>query len=318
MGEFILDEISLDPFEVEDNLLSLDSDEPNMDSDFMELEYGDEINIDSPIREKSPEQLSEEIEDLFISLLAQDDINTILALTGESPYATDVVSEDFFKGFTGSYMQAVLFNPAIKWYSKLLKMLPEGKFAIEGGNLKLKISPQFFKKTLYPFLGDFKIGLREDSPIVNLIYNLAESVKDKSVQDNLDILNQTQKSRSLEEDGLNPGSMDFQDSMLDTQSVEADLTLDDSDSLGGTSFDFTDNNSINIKLQDLANKTISQYLIEHNVVDQEMIVNKLSEEGFPRRRIHEILGIMNYMLLEDSLPRQMGNKGGGNIEFSYR
>ena len=164
MDEFILGDINIDPFDVEDNLLDMDESNPNIDEDFTTLEYEDnEVDIDSPLQSKSQEQIAEDVEDIFISLLTQNDINTILVLTGETPQS-NIVSEDFYASFISDYAQAVLFNPALKWYPKLLKMLPEGKFFIDGNALRLKITPQFFKKTLYPFLGDFKADLREESP----------------------------------------------------------------------------------------------------------------------------------------------------------
>lgn len=317
MGDFNLDEVTSDPYKVEDNLFDFNEENPNIVEDFMKTEYGDELDVNSPLKEKSQEQISEEIEDMFLSLLSQEDVETILALTGETPYATDVVSEEFFRGFTGNYSQAVLFNPAIKWYAKLLKLLPENKFNVESGSLKLKISPQFFKKTIYPFLGDFKIGLRESSPIVNLIYNVAESLQDTEVENKIKMLLDSQKIRTSEEEGLNPGSLQFEESMLDTETVKADLTVDEDDSMGGTSVDFTDNPAITIKLQDLASKTIAKYFIDNNIIDSVDIVKKLSDEGFARARINEILGIVKYMVLEDSLPKQIGNRGAGNVNFKF-
>lgn len=317
MAEFNLDQITMNPYSIEDGRVQFTDEESNISDDFMKIEYGDEIDIDSPLREKSQEQIAEEIEDLFISLLSKEDVESILALTGETPYATDIISEEFFRGFSGNYSQAVLFNPAIRWYAKLLKLLPENKFVVEGNSLKLKISPQFFKKTIYPFLGDFKIGLRESSPIVNLVYNLAENLKDKEVQDKLEMLIDSQKSHMSEEEGLNPGALEFEERMLDTEVVNADLEVEDDDSMGGTSVDFTDNPPINIKLQDLASKTIAQYLVENGIVDQVEIISRLSSEGFPRRRINEILGIIKFMVLQDSLPRQEGNRGAGNINFNF-
>lgn len=318
MEEFNLDQITLDPYSIEDGRIQFKNEDSNISDEFMKIEYGDEINIDSPIREKSQEQVAEEIEDLFLSLLSKEDIDSILALTGETSFATDIISEEFFRGFTGNYAQAILFNPAIKWYAKLLKLLPENKFMVDGNSLKLKISPQFFKKTIYPFLGDFKIGLREFSPIVNLIYNVAENLKDKEIEDKLKMLLDSQKAHMSEEEGLNPGSLEFDERMLDTEVINADLNIEDDDSMGDTSIDFTDNSSINIKLQDLANKTIAQYLVENKIVDQVEIISRLSSEGFPRRRINEIIGIVRYMVLEDSLPSQKGNRGAGDVNFNFR
>lgn len=318
MGEFNLDDVTMNPYDVEDNLIEFNEDNPNIVEDFMKAEYGDdELDIDSPIKEKSQEQVAEEIEDMFIALLGQEDVESILALTGETPYATDVISEDYFRGFTGNYSQALLYNPAIKWYSKLLKLLPDNKFYMDGGNLKLKMSPQFFKKTIYPFMGDFKIGLRESSPIVNLIYNLTESLNDKDVEDKMKMILESQKSHPSDDEGLNAGVLNFEENMLDVETVNADLDVEEDDSMGGTSVDFNNNPTINIKLQDLANKTIAKHFIENGITDRVDIIGKLSDEGFNRARMNEIVGIVNYMVLEDSLPRQQGNRGAGNINFKF-
>lgn len=317
MDEFNLDEITLDPHDIEDGTVSFDDEDVNLVDNFMQIEYGDEIDIDSPLKEKNQEQVAEEIEDLFISLLDKGDVESILALTGETPFATDVVSEEFLRGFTGNYSQAVLFNPAVRWYAKLLKLLPENKFSVEKNTLKLKISPQFFKKTIYPFMGDFKIGLRESSPIVNLVYNIAESLNDSEIADKLKMLLDSQKAHMSEEEGLNPGKLDFEENMLDVSAVGSNLQVDEDDSMGNSSVDFTDNPSINIKLQDLANKTIAQYFVENGVEDASTIVGKLSDEGFPRARINEILGIIKYMQLQDALPRQVGNRGAGSVNFKF-
>lgn len=316
MEDFNLGQIDFDPYDIEDGTVKLNDNDPNILDSYMQVEYGDEIDINSPLKTKSQEEVAEEIEDLFISLLAKEDVESILALTGETPFATDVISEEFFRGFAGNYAEAVFFNPAIKWYAKLLKLLPEHKFYVDGNSLKLRISPQFFKKTIYPFLGDFKIGLRESSPIVNLIYNLAENLKDSEVNDRLKTLLESQKVRESDEKGLDAGSINFEENMMDVSTAQVDLTVDE-DEMGGPSVDFTDTHIINIKLQDLANKTIAQYFIENGIDDQEAIVEKLAGEGFPRSRIHEILGIINYMHLEDSLPRQVGSRGAGNIDFNF-
>lgn len=317
-NDFDFDNLGMDPYSVEDNIIDI-HDTMDISDHFTEIEEDiPEIDINSPIKEKSQEKLAEEVEDLFLDLLEKKDTNTLFALTGEIPLATDVVSEDFFRGFLGIYSRAILYNSALKWYSKLLRFLSEGKFFIDHGSLRLKISPQMFKKTIFPFMGDFKIELRESSPIVELIYNLLESINDTDIKKKLEMLKESQKMNSLEEEGLNPSKLDFSENAMNTEMVQADLELEEFDSLGGESINLKDNPIINIKFQDLANKSVAQYLIDNSILDHNSIIDKLSEERFPKSRIHEILGIIKYIQLQDSLPRQIGNVGCGSINFKYK
>ena len=63
MDEFILGDINIDPFDVEDNLLDMDESNPNIEDDFTTLEYEDnEVDIDSPLQSKSQEQIAEDVE----------------------------------------------------------------------------------------------------------------------------------------------------------------------------------------------------------------------------------------------------------------
>jgi hypothetical protein len=318
INNFDFDNLGLDPYDIEDNVIEISDNVSDISDTFTNIEEDiPEIDIDSPIKEKSQEQLAIEVEDLFLDLLERKDNTTIFALTGETPLATEIVSEEYFRGFSGIYSRAILYNPALRWYSKLLKFLKEDKFFVDNKSLRLKINSKMFKKIIFPFMGDFKVELRDSSPIVDLIYSLASSINDLEVQKKLNMIKDSQKVNSPEENGLNPSALDFPESLMDIEVIQADIEPEDSDSLGGGSFDFKDNPITSIKFQDLANKSVAQYLIENNISDHNAIVNKLSEERFPKSRIHEILGIVKYINLQDSLPRQIGNKGNGDTNFKY-
>lgn len=320
MGDFIFDSNNFGENEITENLLGLQNDPPNISEDFMKSEYGDdEIDISAPVKYRSKEEIAADVEDAFLSLLGDADYNTILAIGGECINPTEVVSEESIVEFQQAYSQAVLFNPAIKWYPKLVKMLPNGKFRVESGQLMLGIKPQFFKKTILPFLGDFRYELREDSPIVELIYGLAERIKDGDLENNMSQVLEQAKQRSLVEPGLVIGELDFSDQQMDTTNVSSEV--EDTDSLGGSSINFNNTKPIDISLQDLASKTIAEYLIEKGVTEQAAMEILLNEEGFTKQRINEITTIVRHMILNKTIEKHgniRGNRGSGNVDFNFR
>jgi len=317
MTEFNFDNAEFNANDFEEETLDM-QDGMEIDSDFMTFDDPNEISMNVSIRNKSAEETAGEVESTLLELMASGDSDVILALTGESHESSAIIDPNIASKFSALYTTAAGFNPAIRWYSKLAKMLPAEKFSVGDTGLTLKMSESLFKKAVAPFLGDFKAELRESSPIVSLIYSIGESIGDKAVQD--------QVSRALEQDGreadpdqMDIAEVDMEENMFDTEDVQVgEVHVDDSTELGLTEVNRTETPSIS--LTDLANKTIAEHFIDNDQTDPDSVRQKLVSEGFKNTRINEILGIIKFIRLNATMDGRVtpaGNIGAGDVDFDF-
>lgn len=317
MTEFNFDNTEFDPNAFDEETLDL-QEGMEIDPSFMSFDDPNEISMNVSLRNKTSEEIANEVESTILDLLASGDQDVILAITGENHDASNIIDPQVVSQFSALYTIATSQNPAIRWYAKLVKMLPEGKLSVSDTGLSLKMGEGLFKKAVAPFLGDFKAELRESSPIVSLIYSMADSINDKSIQDQL--------SRAIEQDGrsADPGQLDLseidmEDAMFDTADVQiGEVHVDDNSEFGLTQVKNTEVPSIS--LQDLANKTIAEHFIDSDQTDPNFIRERLSEEGFTKPRVNEILGIIKFIRLNATMDGRVtpaGNRGAGDIDFDF-
>lgn len=322
-NDFYLDSIEIDPEDsIDESVLDM-TDLDNLNNDiYSDLDYFDmgEVNTSVSFRSKCDEEVAQEVEETLISLL-ESDRGTISSLTGEVPVSSEL-PDDVISGFKQDYSRAISFNPAIKWYAKLSRLMPKEKFGVREGELFLAMTPKMFKKAIFPFMGDFDINNRESSLITGLVYDIAEKIKDKDVKCQLDML-KSESENEIPEDDLNVSEVDFPESLLDISNVhsESDLEVDEYDEMSGTSVDFDNNTIINpsmedklsISLRDLSLKAIADWVMDHKLETSE-IEAKLGDEGFTRSQINNVIGIVKYKNVDNKIK---GNFG-GDVDFNFK
>jgi len=321
------DELELDfgSFEIfdneefpEENVVEL-QDGAEIGDDFMNtLEDMDEteIQVGLPIKSKSVEEVAGDIEEVLISFL-DEERDVIPVLVGDVPNIQEEIHANTISSFGSSYSQAVLHNPALKWYAKLISILPERKFNFSGAQLNLKMGLNLFNKTIFPFFNDFKVELRDESPIVDLVYSLAESLKEKDTSDKLKQVLDLKTGRENIEIGLEVEEMEVDQLDGIDELREADLQIEEN--IFNTDEVKDRVPKINISLFDLSNKHIAEYFIEEDSIEVDDIRNKLNEEGFQKSRVNEIIGIYKYIKLDGSLSKRIKPEENnlGDVEFGF-
>lgn len=281
-----------------------------------------EVAIGVPLPTRAPNEVAISVEDCLIDLLAADKRAELLTLTGETPNLLGLVDQSWYNEFQTDYLRALSHNPALKWYGKITKMSSPEQFRVEDGILLLSLTPEKFKKTLLPFLGDFPEALSDESPLVSLVYSLAEQLDVMSIDASRKKAQQQARADNTSEQDLSLDQVDFSDSQLQAL---GDLNI--SEDAFGESVDFTDNtpdpqHKFKISLHDLSNKALAEHLAAEYPDDElfEQTHNRLLDEGFPKARANEIVGILRYMRLNarlDSRLKPTGNRGAGNVDFGF-
>lgn len=272
-----------------------------------------QISFSVPVPRRAPHELSQNVEDHFIDLLTSQNRQDILTLTSEMPNLGTIPPE-VFSAFQSDYLLALSHNPALKWYGKLTKALTSEQFSAQDGSLTLVLPPELFRKIIYPFLGQFPTHLAETSPLVDLVYQLAEQFETQTATPH------TTKSRDrLPTSDLKIDHLDLSPQYLDST---ADLEIDFDgfqDSVDTTDTYQDPTHTFKISLVDLSNKAIAEHLAsqypDERLFDEAN--TRLLDEGFSRARANEITAILRYMRLNDRLNRPTGNRGGGDIDFNF-
>lgn len=311
----------LDPSHVEDlfedpaALLNLEVDATTLESP--------EVAIGVPLPTRTPGEIAIATEDALLDLLEHDRRAELLVLTGETPRLPGLVNDSWFTEFNADYLRALSHNPALKWYGKLTKMSTPEQFRVEDGVLLLSITPEKFKKTLQPFLHDFNDELADESPLISLVLSIAEQLNVNSIAaGKAKLLEQAKSTHATEDTDLDLDDVDFSDAQM--QDV-AGLGID-ADPFG-ESVDLNDTQAdplhkLKISLHDLSNKALAEHLASEYPDDQlfDAAYERLLDEGFPKARANEIVGILRYMRLNARLSERLkpqGNRGAGNIDFGF-
>jgi hypothetical protein len=311
--------------EFEDTPIGIDNIEDTGVDFFNDIKTDDtEIHINVPVKSKDKSEIAKNVEDTLISFLSEER-GLIPILVGDLPNCQGDIPEDTLHSFISQYGQAVLYNPAIKWYSKLVNVLPEEKFNYSSGQLNLKMGFDLFNKIIYPFFNDFMSELRDESLIVDVMYSLAEALFNLNKDDKLKRVLDFNKSEEASEEGdLKVSEINVLDSLIDSEEdiKEADALLRiEPDAINFEEVKDINRSNLKISLSDLSNKYIAEYFIEENSSAHD-IASRLSEEGFKKQRINEIVGIYNFIKLEGNLksrlkPKSNKNLGVGDTDFGF-
>ena len=262
--EMNFDNISFDN-DGDDTELNL-TDDGDLDLNLRELNDDNDIPVSVAISPKSTEKIAEDIEEVILNLLESGDRNTLLLLTGERPDLSSDLDGNLSDDFASMYAQAVMFNPALKWYSRLTNILPKDQFKVTNGKLEIHIPKEIFNKTILPFLGDFDHRFAESSPLVQLILDCSEKIAQGNLSNKNNINKQLVKKNT--EEGLDVGNSGLE-LYLDTDDVVAagsEMREDDNDSLNQSGMREIQSS---LNLADLSNKAIASYLVEKGLSDEE-------------------------------------------------
>lgn len=294
--------------------------------DFLHLSDEYDIPVMAPLRPKTTLQISKDVESSLLSLLESNDRRTLLAITGERPDVRGELDPNLYREFCSQYAQAVLFNPGIKWYAKLVNCLEPESFKVEEGSLKLSISASRFKKVMYPFLGEFDPKFKECSPIVSLILSFAKKAGlSESTRKQLD---QKQKKKAYTLPGeiesrdtsgdLDVSTSDIEDDTLfnvDEVQAAGEMHVDDGGSLNDTQV--TEFFSSSMKFSDMSNKAIAEYLCTKGFASEEEAKMHLGEKGLDSQRSDEVASIFRYMRNNESFRRMPTGSLKGDCEIDF-
>lgn len=313
-NEFLLDSVDGLDFQVDavaDGLLGFE-DQLDFNPELPAYDYGD-LQAAAPLPVKGEDQVVAEVEEILLGLLEQDKRLDLLILTGELPDSSNSIPNEVKTEFSSNYHQAVLACPAIRWYSKLTKLLTPDQFSVQGGEVTLSMPRPMFMKVVRPFLSDFPEQWVEESPLVAVVRQVGELIGDLTATRSADVLEQDTKIQRNVEDGLDIGSIDFEQEPSQIRGNSADLLIVD-DLFGNGQVTQA---KIDISMVDLSNKAVAEYLDEQGLEAPE-IEAKLVEEGFSKQRANEIGSIVRYMRLDRNLRKTgqaTGNTGTGDVDL---
>jgi hypothetical protein len=284
----------------EDDCVELSlTDAGDIELNLTELNDEQDIPVCVNISPKATEKIAEDIEEVLLNLLESGDRDALLCLTGERPDLSSNIDHNLHMDFAAMYSQAVIHNPAIKWYSRLTNILPEDQFFVKNGKLHIHMPKKTFNKVLKPFLMDFDNKFYECSPIVNLVL----SCNEKLAKDCFDQTNNIHKQlvRKKDESGLE----------IEKSGLELFFDTDEVEHAGNVRVD--DNNSLNqsdirevkssLNLADLSNKAIATYLAEKGMSDSELN-EKLNMHIPEKARRNEISVLVNMAKKLNNSPLQ--------------
>ena len=275
------------------------SDAGDVNLNLSELNDDNDIPVCVNICPKSTEKIAEDIEEVILNLLEAGDRETILCLTGERPDLSSNIDKNVHDDFASQYSQAVMFNPAIKWYSRLINILPADQFFVKGGKLHIHMPKKTFNKVIKPFLLDFDCKFYECSPIVHLVLNCSEKIAENNVKNTNNI--HKQLVRKKDEAGLEVEKSGLE-LFFDTDEVKhaGNVRVNDNDSLNQTEIREV---KASLNLADLSNKAIATYLAEKGLSDQ-AISEKLNQHIPEKARRNEISVLVNMAKKLNNSPLQ--------------
>lgn len=295
------DNISFDEVDMDDVEATHLEDAGNIVMDLSELNNDNDIPASVPLMPKDQEAIAHNVEEIILSLMESEDITTLLTITGERPDFDSSLDSKIYMDFASEYVQACLFNPAIKWYAKLANILPSEQFNVKNGSLNISMPKETFEKAILPFLGDFDKKFYEESPIVKLVLDCSEKHFQNNLAKKEDLTKQLKRSNT--EESLEVEDAELED-MWDTDEVVtagSEMHVDDNNSLNQS--EVREVTAKSLKLSDLSNKAIANYVLEHKMT-KEAASEKLAEEISDKARRNEIECILSYMRQSNNGPLQ--------------
>lgn len=249
------------------------------------------------------------VEDTFLNLLETAQRQQILVLTGQAPVTSRI--DESMQNFGQLYSKALAFNPALRWYPKLVSSLKETEFGVDAEGLFLDISDVRFSLLIGQFISDFPENLRDLSEIVNLVrnaYDAAQAASDAAIAARKGS-GQEAKARREASD-LDATALDFsihglEDGFDTVAELEGlDLRSLDQGQKPKPSLNLDvipeKTDALQLNIRDFSNRALAEFLIIEDA-DPETAENLLREEGFDRTRMQHVLGIYNYLRAQSSV-----------------
>lgn len=273
----------------------------------------------------------EKVERYILSMIASGHVDSLLYLCGEIPNSKRIKqSSELFYNFNHYYRASVDENPAIKWYAKLLRKDPEC-IKVSGDTVNLKMTTKAFKEVFKAGFSDFDVSVSYSSPIVDLVISKKRKIeegqtsKGKKARTEVKYKYQVDASESSDVRSIEFSDLQMSEAVSDTDyelanQIQDEFYAQNSLRVDDDKIDTKDNNVIDISFNDLASKTIAEYLVDLGLTDRESISSKLRAEKISNNRIHEIIGIVAYLTskqrLEGLKPKKV-NKDSAGTEFDF-
>lgn len=265
---------------------------------------------------QTDDEVAEDVETDLLHLLENGDREMLALVASDRPTAS-IVSEDIHE-FRMSYARAVRVNPALKWYARLARLLPAEKFGVANGSLQIHMPPQMFRKAVAPFLGDFHEGFAGVSPITAAVRSLAAATRQAGVQASRHTIQGGMRSQSnVEASDFNPALADFGAAQVD-DAISAPPELDP---MPVAPEPMPSVPRLPISLTDLSLKAVADHIADLDG-DDNTLMDHLLDAGFAKAKANEILAMARYKRLLNARRQAgyapIGNRGAGDIEFSFR
>lgn len=317
-------------------------------------EMNDSINYDPFVEQKSNVVESEkniplialEVEGVFIELVCRSQLSFLLKLSGnlagsyqvrdtsyvdKVEYLGMIIDEYHPFFFTEDYLLALDFNPALKYYAKMVQEWGEGSLVSVEGDLEVRCSKSQFDSLIN--MKDFKKDLEDISPLVNIVYALRSQFYPNVVAPvhssklNSRFATDIEIDRVEFEAGLDVDENGFFNQIVDSKKKStkkkggrislASTIAEDLGLVGGEDLTPVDNDAFS--MQDCSNSSIAEHYLEQGH-SKSATQAYLASQGLSDRRIKEVLGIYSY-LARKKVEKEVsgcGRESTGNADFNFR
>lgn len=316
------DDFTQPDLSVPDGMLGMGGDEEQLDIDPRQL--GLTTPDIAPAQTgpgQTPDEVAQGVEGVLLNLLANGQHDAIMAMAGERP-ATAALNPGM-NNLRMAYAGAVRTNPALRWYAKFAALLPQEKFGIREGSLRINMPAPMFRKVVTPFLSEFRADWAGDSTITAAVRGMAASLQASDLRAKQQHLARGVRAQSnVEATDLDVASIGFGDSQVPDapQTVEgvpfpaapaAPVAADPGPAVP----------RLPISLTDLSLKAVVDHIATMDGDDDTMMAHLL-DQGFPRSRANEIIAMLRYKRVSEARRRALyepqGNRGCGSVEFDFR
>jgi hypothetical protein len=279
---------------VPDDLLNMNS-EDAVDLQQPEMTSEGCFEASVPTHQASIEEISEEVEDTFAGLLSEGRLTDISVLSGETPPEYSSIDQATVSEFSSAYHAALEYNPALKWYGKLARILKPTQFSCDGGSLSLSITAPVYRKILARFINDFPLRLVNESPLVSCVRSIHKAAGLAAKNETIGRRQgDTSFRNGCENTDFHPDRAEFEGSFdvafEGANPLSNDVTKEEpawpSVSNGKAA-------SLDISICDLSNKAVSE-LFDAQKLSMSAIANRMEEDGFSKQRVNEISGIIKF------------------------
>lgn len=296
------------------------------DETFGEFQAEDDYEFSTVIKAEDYD-VAQEVENALLYLIGKGDSDLVLQISGEIPNKRVEISQDLDNSISKKYARAVQYNPALKWYSKILRLTEGRGLSVKDGNLSLRMSRKDFKTTIQPHMSDFAKQYEDESEIVSLVRNMYASIvgedwnEGKRNRKHQELTNRTKAEDDLD---INP-DIDQDEDDYDYSEMLYQKGLDVEEGPLET-FDMDDNRvgekkecKLDISLQDFGIKAIAEFFHENEMNNYEEIRDIMQNEGFNREKQNQVMSILRYLNVNKGIEsiKPKANKSPESTNFKF-